>query len=99
MLDMSFALTVLPPASSDGTTLSSPAALAHLARYVVVEGVAPVVLGRLVGPGETREARVSVCLLAEGRYEIGCEGRDRRSARGEKGVWRVGEVVEVEVEG
>lgn len=97
---MSFALSILPPSASAGTSVSSPAALAHLSRYVVVEGVMPVVLAKPVGPGETREARVSICLLAEGRYELGCEGRNSGVGdKGDKAVWRATEMVEVEVEG
>ncbi|GAA6025577.1 hypothetical protein JCM11491_005997 [Sporobolomyces phaffii] len=54
-----------------GDGRSSREAVAHLARYVIVEGVSPVDLAPLA-PGQTADARVSVCLLARGRYEFGC---------------------------
>ncbi|BGP40785.1 hypothetical protein JCM10449v2_004750 [Rhodotorula kratochvilovae] len=66
-LQLTLRLELRPPESSR----ASSAALAHLARYVVIEGVSPVALP-LLAPGETGDARVSMCLLAQGRYELSC---------------------------
>lgn len=45
--------------------------VAHLARYVVMEGV-PAVPLRLLQPDEKENVVVPLCVLAEGRYEFGC---------------------------
>ncbi|KWU44001.1 hypothetical protein RHOSPDRAFT_34430 [Rhodotorula sp. JG-1b] len=60
-------LSVLVPPGSPPT----PLALAHLARYVVIEGVSPIDVGMV---DSEKEATVSIpiCLLAQGRYEFGC---------------------------
>lgn len=77
-LALSLRLELRPPESS--SALSS-AALSHLARYIVIEGVSPVLLPEL-GARESTTVRVSVCLLAEGRYELGCVVEPRRGAEG-----------------
>lgn len=59
-------LELLPP-----DVHTTPAALAHLSRYVVVDSFSSIPLA-VLGPGESTEARISLCLLAEGRYEFGC---------------------------
>lgn len=82
-LALTLRLELRPPDSSRFTT---PAALSHLARYVVIEGVSPVSVPELE-PGACQTVRVSICLLAEGQYELGCvveeregiAGRERRS--------------------
>ncbi|GAA5989707.1 hypothetical protein JCM5350_007364 [Sporobolomyces pararoseus] len=76
----------------------SPHSLAHLARYVIIEGVAPVSL-RVLQPGESHEQRISICLLARGRYEFGCVVEDLNSgAVGQsKKKWEAGERIVVEV--
>lgn len=66
-LRLTLRLELRPPE----TSRTSPAALAHLARYVVIEGVSPVALPTL-NPGQSEEVRISICLLAQGRYELSC---------------------------
>jgi len=72
---------------------SSPQSLAHLARYLIIEGVSPVSLP-LLEPGESHEQRISICLLAQGRYEFGCVVEDR-GVKGKR--WEAGERVVLEV--
>ncbi|BGP16900.1 hypothetical protein JCM10213v2_004908 [Rhodosporidiobolus nylandii] len=67
-LNLSLRLELRPPDSTSST--ASAAALAHLSRYVVIEGVSPIALPP-VAPGASATARISVCLLAQGRYELG----------------------------
>lgn len=50
---------------------TTPTALAHLSRYVVVDGLSSVPLP-VLAPGASTTARISLCLMAEGRYEFGC---------------------------
>ncbi|BGP55929.1 hypothetical protein JCM8202v2_003536 [Rhodotorula sphaerocarpa] len=65
-LSLRLRLQLVPP---DPDAPSS--SLSHLARYVVIEGVSPLDLGRLE-PGRQTKAGVPVCLLAQGRYEFAC---------------------------
>lgn len=44
---------------------------------MIVDGLSSTSLG-LLQPGEAREARVSICLLAEGRYELGVLVQEQR---------------------
>ncbi|GAA5969112.1 hypothetical protein JCM3765_002183 [Sporobolomyces pararoseus] len=76
----------------------SPHSLAHLARYVIIEGVAPVSLP-VLQPGESHEQRISICLLARGRYEFGCVVEDvNGGVTGQnKKKWEAGERIVVEV--
>jgi trafficking protein particle complex subunit 9 len=74
-LHLSLRLELRPPESSRAT----PASLSHLARYVVIEGVSPVSVP-VLEPGESQTVRVSICLLAEGQYELGCVVEERRGA-------------------
>lgn len=53
------------------------ASFAHLSRYVVIDGVPSSPL-RTLAPGESETVRLSVCLLAEGRYEFGCTVEELR---------------------
>lgn len=90
----------LPYASVTTGTGSSPtplasSQLAHLSRYVSMDGVSPTPL-RQLQPGETDEVLISLCLLAEGRFEFGCmaeeidceagreDGRERRRYEGQE---------------
>lgn len=50
---------------------SSAAALAHLLRYVVIDGLASLPLP-VLAPGESTQVQLSLCLMAQGRYEFGC---------------------------
>lgn len=92
-LELTLRLEIRPPESSR----ASSTALAHLARYVAVEGVSPVSLP-LLQPGETGDARVSVCFLAQGRYELGCVVEDARRHDGQRGGWGAREPLVVDVE-
>ncbi|GAA5876487.1 hypothetical protein JCM16303_003552 [Sporobolomyces ruberrimus] len=75
----------------------TPHSLAHLARYVIIEGVSPISLP-LLQPGESHEQRVSICLLAEGRYEFGCVVEDASNGpQGKKKRWEAGEKIVIEV--
>lgn len=65
-LQLVLRLELLPPDSN-----SSPAVLAHLLRYVVVDGLASTPLPSLAS-GQSTEVRMSLCLMAQGRYEFGC---------------------------
>ncbi|GAA5873361.1 hypothetical protein JCM3774_000758, partial [Rhodotorula dairenensis] len=65
-LHLRLRLELVPPGSSP-----TPAALAHLARYVVIEGVTPIGLG-VVTPEKAASTSIPVCLLAQGRYDFGC---------------------------
>ena len=98
-------LSATPQALKLRLDLHSPAgsahSLAHLARYVIIEGVSPIALP-LLEPGESHEERISVCLLAKGRYEFGCvvqatvgtsPGPQSQSQR----KWEAGERIVVEV--
>lgn len=76
-IDLTLRLELRPPESSRAT----PAALAHLARYVIIEGVSPVTV-RQLGPGDSETVRVSMCLLAEGTYELGCVAEEARRTEG-----------------
>jgi hypothetical protein len=68
-----------------------------LARYVIIEGVSPISLP-LLQPGESHEQRVSICLLAEGRYEFGCVVEDASNGpQGKKKRWEAGEKIVIEV--
>lgn len=55
----------------------SPPNFAHLSRYVVIDGV-PTSPLRLLEPGESDTVQISICLLAEGRYEFGCVVEEMR---------------------
>ncbi|GAA6044610.1 hypothetical protein JCM8097_006453 [Rhodosporidiobolus ruineniae] len=86
-VNLSLRLELRPPEgslSSSTSSGSSSAALAHLARYVVIEGVSPVALPSL-SPGEEHVVRIPVCLLARGRYELGVVVIEREVA-GEAGA-------------
>ncbi|KAM0753107.1 Trs120-domain-containing protein [Meredithblackwellia eburnea MCA 4105] len=50
---------------------SNGSSLAHLSRYVVIDGLPSATLVALE-PGKSESVRFSMCLLAEGRYEFGC---------------------------
>ena len=57
---------------------------AHLSRYVVIDGVSSAPL-RTLAPGESEIVCLSICILAEGRYEFGCtieEVRDSLTIEG-----------------
>ncbi|KPV77636.1 uncharacterized protein RHOBADRAFT_33796 [Rhodotorula graminis WP1] len=92
-LELTLRLDLRPPESSRATS----AALVHLARYVVIEGVSPVSLARLE-PGATCEARIPVCLLAQGRYELGCVVEEARQKGGRRRAWGAREPLVVDVE-
>ncbi|GAA6003089.1 hypothetical protein JCM10207_001980 [Rhodosporidiobolus poonsookiae] len=110
-LDLSLRLELRPPdqaySGSTAPSSSSAAALAHLARYVVIEGVSPVSLARLE-PGASTTARISVCLLAQGRFELGAVVRERERVEGSGGLpgaaagarrtWSAGEPLTIEVD-
>ncbi|BGO92090.1 hypothetical protein NBRC10512_000821 [Rhodotorula toruloides] len=76
-LRLNLRLELRPPDS----TRTSPAALSHLARYVVVEGVSPVAMSALES-GETAEVIVSICLLAQGTYELSCVVEEAEASEG-----------------
>lgn len=59
-------LELVPPGSPP-----TPLALAHLARYVVIEGVTPIDVG-MVDSEKDAAVSMPICLLAQGRYEFGC---------------------------
>jgi len=92
-LELTLRLDLRPPESTRATS----AALVHLARYVVVEGVSPVSLARLE-PGASCEARIPVCLLAQGRYELGCVIEEVRKEDGRRRAWGAREPLVVDVE-
>lgn len=109
-LSLSLRLELRPPTSSShsGTSISSStalatssAALSHLARYVVIEGVSPVALPVLKAGGSTT-TRVSVCLLARGRYELGVVVGERKKGGGGGGAalksWNAREPLSIEVD-
>ncbi|GAA5936717.1 TRAPPII-specific subunit TRS120 [Sporobolomyces koalae] len=78
---------------------SSSQSLAHLARYVIMEGVSPISLPRLE-PGQSHEHRISICLLARGRYEFGCvveENNATNPGGGSRKRWNAGENIVIEV--
>ncbi|GAA5898275.1 TRAPPII-specific subunit TRS120 [Sporobolomyces salmoneus] len=78
----------------------SPHSLAHLARYVIIEGVSPISLP-VLQPGESHEEKISICLLAKGRFEFGCIVEDATSSSNTQEQspkrWEAGERIVVEV--
>ncbi|GAA5872900.1 hypothetical protein JCM8547_003260 [Rhodosporidiobolus lusitaniae] len=88
-LDLSLRLELRPPDSSSHPSSSSltstSASLAHLARYVVIEGVSPLALHTLPPGGSSSTVRIPICLLARGRYELGVVVLER-TQKGAKGV-------------
>ncbi|GAA5826496.1 hypothetical protein JCM11251_002398 [Rhodosporidiobolus azoricus] len=83
-LNLSLRLELRPPTSSAASSASSSSSagsysssLAHLARYVIIEGVSPVSLPQLA-PGVSTTVRISVCLLARGKYELGVAVLERK---------------------
>ncbi|GAA5864034.1 hypothetical protein JCM1840_000679 [Sporobolomyces johnsonii] len=96
-LQLTLRLELRPPESS----CASLSALAHLARYVVIEGVSPVTLP-LLAPGASHTARISICLLARGRYELSCVVEEVKAAEearngGERKVFTAREPIVIEV--
>lgn len=73
-LDLSSASTL---ALSLRLDLQQPnrAALAHLSRYMIMEGVSPVRV-RSLQTGDSETIRIPICLLAEGTYELVCVAKD-----------------------
>lgn len=51
----------------------------HLSRYVVIDGIPSAPL-RTLAPGESERVQLSICLLAEGRYEFGCTVEEVRES-------------------
>ena len=66
-------LELLPPDSH-----TTPAALAHLSRYVVIDGLSSVPLS-ILQPGQSIEARISFCLMAEGNFSFKCSAEELRT--------------------
>ncbi|GAA5925915.1 hypothetical protein JCM1841_004039 [Sporobolomyces salmonicolor] len=96
-LQLTIRLELRPPESS----CASLSALAHLARYVVVEGVSPVTLP-LLAPGASHTARISICFLARGRYELSCVVEEVKAAGearngGERKVFTAREPIVIKV--
>jgi hypothetical protein len=42
---------------------------------------------RLLRPGEEAEVRVSICILAEGVYELGCAAQELKGDDAAEGRW------------
>ncbi|GAA5896374.1 hypothetical protein JCM6882_000998 [Rhodosporidiobolus microsporus] len=106
-LDLSLRLELHPPESfskSPSPSFASSAALAHLARYIIIEGVSPVSLPHLA-PGASTTVRVSICLLARGKYELGVlvlerktEGVVGSTTGGQARTWSARESLSIEVD-
>ncbi|SCZ89502.1 BZ3500_MvSof-1268-A1-R1_Chr9g10432 [Microbotryum saponariae] len=89
-VQLALRLDLKPP---DATVASS---LTHLARHIIIEGVSPVAVRTLL-PGESETVKVSICLLAEGRYELGCVVEDVREGAEADKAWTVREPLIVDV--
>jgi hypothetical protein len=78
---------------------SSPEALAHLLRFVVIDGLASTPLP-ILAPSESTEIKMSLCLLAEGQYEFGCFVEELSSFQsiGERKVYQAREPIIIVVD-
>ncbi|GAA5987807.1 hypothetical protein JCM10908_007223 [Rhodotorula pacifica] len=93
-LDLRLRLELIPPGSPP-----THGALAHLARYVVIEGVTPITLDTLQ-PDKAATASIPICLLAQGRYEFGCLVEEVNPAAAKKPrAWRARSTLVIKVDG
>lgn len=79
---------------------SSPEALAHLLRFVVIDGLESMPLS-VLGPNESTEIKMSLCLLAQGRYQFGCfvqELKGSHSGAGDRKVYKAREPLVIQVD-
>ncbi|SCV69753.1 BQ2448_1147 [Microbotryum intermedium] len=89
-VQLALRLDLKPP---DANVASS---LIHLARHIIIEGVSPVAVRTLL-PGESETVKVSICLLAEGRYELGCVVEDVREHAEVDKAWTAREPLIIDV--
>ncbi|GAA6060047.1 hypothetical protein JCM10212_001044 [Sporobolomyces blumeae] len=74
---------------------NAPYSVAHLARYVIIEGVSPVSLP-VLAPGAAYRHRVTICLLAKGRFEFGCVVEEKTRQKSSR--WEADERLVLDVE-